>query len=137
MRTNHSVRAIAFDTNGRLVLIKRMRPGRETYWVTPGGGVETEDPDLHAALRRELWEELGAEVEIGEEMFVLEDRERTTHFFPVRILVMNPAARSGPEFQDPTRGAYEVVLVEPTTDVLGSINLVPESIRDLVVTCAS
>jgi hypothetical protein len=34
-----SARAILIDDAGRLVLIKRSKPGREPYWTTAGGGV--------------------------------------------------------------------------------------------------
>jgi len=92
------VRALAFDQDGNLVPVKRTRPGRETYWVAPGGGVESEDPDLEFALRRELFEELHAEVEIGRKVFVFRTGEIVTHIFLVHISRMCPCLRTGPEF---------------------------------------
>lgn len=53
-----AARAILIDDEGRLVLIKRTKPGREPYWTAPGGGVEADDVSVEAALRRELAEEL-------------------------------------------------------------------------------
>jgi 8-oxo-dGTP pyrophosphatase MutT (NUDIX family) len=52
-------RAIIFNPDGTKILgIVRQRPGRETYTVYPGGGVEDEDETAVAAVRRELSEEL-------------------------------------------------------------------------------
>jgi ADP-ribose pyrophosphatase YjhB (NUDIX family) len=44
------------DDQGRLVLIKRTKPGRAPYWTTPGGGIEDADRSPEAALHRELAE---------------------------------------------------------------------------------
>lgn len=49
------------DDDGRLLLIKRTKPGQAPYWTTPGGGVEDTDESVEAALQRELAEELGVE----------------------------------------------------------------------------
>ena len=44
-----------------LILIKRTKPGKEPYWITPGGGVEPDvDRTVVDALHREVAEELGA-----------------------------------------------------------------------------
>lgn len=66
MITRHSARAILIDDEGRLVLIKRTRPGQVPYWTTAGGGVEDSDASVEAALHREL-----AEVKA----FILANRE--------------------------------------------------------------
>jgi 8-oxo-dGTP pyrophosphatase MutT (NUDIX family) len=47
-----SARAIAIDDEGRLVLIKRSKPGQEPYWTTAGGGVEDSDASIEAAMHR-------------------------------------------------------------------------------------
>ncbi|MBA0052862.1 NUDIX hydrolase [Streptomyces sp. AJS327] len=47
----------------RMILIKRTKPGREPYWITPGGGVEPGvDRTVIEALHREVDEELGAKI---------------------------------------------------------------------------
>ncbi len=132
MRTNQSVRALAFDQDGNLVLIKRTRPGRQTYWVAPGGGVESEDNDLESALRRELFEELHAEVEIGAEVLVFRTGDMVTHIFLVRISRMSPDLRTGSEFADSSRGTYEVECIEPFGENLRSLNIQPEEVRAFI-----
>src|SRR4051794_18747581 len=57
-----TARAILLDTGPHgleLIVIKRPKPGRPPYWITPGGCVEPEDPTVVDALHRELSEELG------------------------------------------------------------------------------
>ncbi|MCY7304192.1 MAG: NUDIX domain-containing protein [Thermoleophilia bacterium] len=54
---------IVLVDHGRLALIKRVRDGR-TYYLFPGGGVEEGETPQDAA-RREAFEELGVEVELG------------------------------------------------------------------------
>jgi mutator protein MutT len=62
-----------------LLLITQRMPGDTLagYWEFPGGKVER-DEDLPTALRRELQEEIGVEVEIGVEL------QRVVHAYPDR-----------------------------------------------------
>src|SRR3989344_5924029 len=46
----------------KLLLIERVKSGKETYYVFPGGGVERSDSNPEEALKRECREELGLEV---------------------------------------------------------------------------
>ncbi|MBQ6660198.1 MAG: NUDIX hydrolase [Lachnospiraceae bacterium] len=59
-------RGIVYDDGGNFYFVKAVRDdlfGKATHIETPGGGVE-EGEDLETAIRRELSEELGIEVEI-------------------------------------------------------------------------
>ncbi|MGC4108572.1 MAG: NUDIX domain-containing protein [Thermomicrobiales bacterium] len=127
-RTNVSVRALLRDADGCLVLIRRERPGRAPYWVTPGGGLESDDASLEDALRRELREELGAEATLGEVVATWTDDGVTTHLFAATLVSMDRSLRHGPELDDPdpARGTYEVVRIPVTREALDAINLVPD-----------
>ncbi|HZU94352.1 MAG TPA: NUDIX domain-containing protein [Microbacterium sp.] len=123
------VRAALIDAEGRLVLIRRDRPGRQPYWVLPGGGVEPSDASPVEALTRELHEELGAEAEIGERMLVIPASARGGEQWVYRAALgtIDPALRSGPEFADPSRGRYTVQRIDPRD--LHAVNLLPEEAR--------
>ena len=69
------VRAIVFDCDGFFYFVRAERDdafGRATLIETSGGGVE-DGEELTAAIRRELREELGAEVEIICRIGVVDD----------------------------------------------------------------
>jgi 8-oxo-dGTP pyrophosphatase MutT (NUDIX family) len=129
-----SVRAILLDEDDRLVLIKRVKPGQAPYWTTPGGGVEPEDVSLEAALRRELHEELGADADRFVQVFLFTvaagDGVSVQHFFACRLLRLREDARTGQEFDDPSRGEYQLDLV--AIDKLPTVNLKPDALREFI-----
>ena len=66
------------DTGNYVVLIKRVKAGRE-YFVVPGGTVE-ENESLHLAAIREIQEELDMDVSVSS-IFEELDEEDNTFFF--------------------------------------------------------
>ncbi|MEU9134297.1 NUDIX hydrolase [Kitasatospora sp. NPDC048540] len=125
-----------------IVLIKRTRPGRPPYWITPGGGVEPTDRTVVDALHREVDEELGGKVEDVVPAFVdtvshshHEDGTlahphgvKVQHFFVCRLSAMDPSLRHGPEVDEP-RGEYEIVRLPFTREGVTAVNVVPPSLR--------
>ena len=69
MRIRNSAKAIIVK-DGKLLALK-MHENGGTYYILPGGGQEHGET-LHQALERECREEIGADVEIGELIFVRE-----------------------------------------------------------------
>ncbi|GAA1455052.1 NUDIX hydrolase [Nocardiopsis tropica] len=124
-----SARALLFDSERRLVLIKRTKPGQEPYWVAVGGGLESEDTDVEAALRREALEELGGEIDQVRQVLLITDDLHAgiglQHVFVARLISMDLASRTGAEFTAPGRGTYEVVSVPATRAALSEIRLLP------------
>lgn len=87
------VRAIVTDAEGYYYFVRAERDdefGRATLIETSGGGVEAGE-DLQTALRRELREELGAEVEICCKLGVVSDyynlihRHNINHYYLCRV----------------------------------------------------
>ncbi|MEZ0092754.1 NUDIX domain-containing protein [Streptacidiphilus sp. EB129] len=140
-----TARAILLDQGAggpQLVLIKRTKPGRPPYWITPGGGVEPTDPTVVDALHRELSEELGGKASDIVPAFVdtvpfshhddgtpaHRHGVKVQHFFVCRLESMDLSRRHGPEVDEPN-GEYEVVRLPFTREGVTSVNVVPPSLR--------
>ena len=87
------VRAIVFDDAGYFYFVRAMRNdqfGEATLIETSGGGVEPGE-ELTAAIRRELREELGAEVDVLQKIGVVRDyynlihRHNINHYYLCRV----------------------------------------------------
>nr|WP_229795242.1 NUDIX hydrolase [Saccharothrix coeruleofusca] len=132
-----AARAILIDDLGRLVLIKRTKPGQAPYWTTPGGGVEDTDASVEAALYRELAEELGAKATDASQVFLFSSPSdggvAVQHFFVARLASLNESTRSGPEFSDPLRGGYDLDRIELRGDDLASIDLKPTALKEFIL----
>jgi 8-oxo-dGTP pyrophosphatase MutT (NUDIX family) len=140
-----TARAILLDRGPHgpeLVLIKRTKPGRPPYWITPGGCVEKSDPTVVDALHRELAEELGGKAADTVPAFVdtvrythhddgtpaHPDGVKIQHFFVCRLESMDLSRRHGPEVDEPN-GEYDVVRLPFTREGVTSVNVVPASLR--------
>lgn len=66
-----SVVAVIVDDDGRVLLTKRSIPPFIDQWVMPGGKIDLGEPILEA-LKREVHEEVGLEVEVEELIDVFE-----------------------------------------------------------------
>lgn len=73
------VGAVIWNAQGEVLLIKRARPPRQGEWSIPGGKVEMGE-SLHAALKREVHEETGLEIEIVDFVDAIELEEQGHRF---------------------------------------------------------
>ena len=71
MRTIHVVAAIIRDDAGRYLATQRGYGEWKDWWEFPGGKVE-EGEEEAAALKREIREELAAEISVGEKLCMVE-----------------------------------------------------------------
>ena len=138
---NHRVRAIMMPERGKLLLMKRVREGITPYYIIPGGGVEAGDASFEAALKREVREEIGGEIEIIREIFTSEVTGRNEmegwiirhHFFLCRLLHYDLTQQHGPEFSDPAGGLYLIEEFPLTSEALASIILRPMELKGFLL----
>lgn len=140
-----TARAILLDHGPQgleLILIKRTKPGRPPYWITPGGCMDPGDPTVVDALHREIAEELGGKVTHPVPVFVdtvpygwhdegapaHPDGVKVQHFFVCRLESMDLSRRHGPEVDEPN-GEYDIVRLPFTREGVTSVNVVPASLR--------
>ena len=96
------VSAAVIEDHGRYFVTRRQRGVHlEGYWEFPGGKCE-EGESLHDCLRRELKEELGVEIVIGDEILRVaheyQDRHVELHFLACTFL-NTPMALLGQEMR--------------------------------------
>ena len=53
---------VIVEEEGRILLVRHLKPGAYDFWVVPGGGAEGTE-DLFAAAKREVYEEAGLHIE--------------------------------------------------------------------------
>jgi ADP-ribose pyrophosphatase YjhB (NUDIX family) len=90
-----AVRALIVE-EGRLLLVNAYPDGRSDLWCAPGGGVDA-GTDLPTNLRREVHEETGLSIEVGD------------------LALVN-------EFHDPSRGFHQVELFFRARLVAGALD---------------
>ncbi|WP_392969133.1 NUDIX domain-containing protein [Streptomyces sp. LN245] len=133
MKTRRNVRAVLLDGD-HLVFLRRGWPGGSSYYTTVGGGVEPDEVDLEAALRREVMEEIGARIgPVAEFLTVTEPGEKVTvvqHYFRADVLDMDLDRRSGPEMDDPDVGDFSPVRVALDVSAVEALELQPIELAD-------
>lgn len=60
---------VLVEHEGRLLMVRHLRPGRYDFWVAPGGGVQG-DESLEDAAAREVREETGLAVQVGRLLYI-------------------------------------------------------------------
>lgn len=133
--TRRSARAILIDGTD-LLLIKRTRPGQEPYWVSIGGGVEPDDATLEDAVRREVLEEIGAQIRNVAQVFIIkdvvEDGIAAQHVFLAERAPVDLVDPTGKELTIASRGGYELVRVPFTAEGLAEIDLKPAALAEFI-----
>jgi mutator protein MutT len=131
---NQRVRGVIIS-EGKIALIRRERENAPTYYIVPGGGVE-ENETIEQALHREIKEELGIEIAIGElfmrHQYEAHDGELVVHYLYLCTQTGGTFGMGdGPEYQPGNayekEGTHDPVWV-PLSEVAG-IDLKPEEFK--------
>ncbi|WP_328954661.1 NUDIX hydrolase [Kitasatospora purpeofusca] len=124
----HRVRAVLLTPSNTMLLIKRIRPGIDPYWVIVGGKIEPTDASPEEALRREVREEIAGEVEIVSLFHTIETGDERQDFYLATIEKWSFEDRTGPEFSEEGRGEYLLEEIPLTAEAISAINLLPQEI---------
>ncbi len=117
------------------VLLIRRKRGNKEYWVTPGGKVE-EGESLEQAVKREVQEEIGIDVDVGEKLFQLTNHvyneHNEQHFFLCAYRSGDIGSGNDPRMlnSDPS-DTSEIVFAE-RSDV-ETINIVPPGLKKAIL----
>jgi len=129
------VRAIIIE-DGNLLTIKRVKTN-ETYWVFPGGGVESGENDFEA-LKRECQEELGVDVVVGKKLgeYIFDSQDfgkQLEIFYFCKIVGGQLGTGDGPEYQENNEyiGTHELDWLKLSQ--APGMELRPHNVRDIVV----
>lgn len=128
MRTNVSVRGIIIR-DGKILLIHRFKNGAE-YWVVPGGGVE-EGEALEEALRREMKEETGREINSFELLKTCEEAGREQNLFRCE-LEEGELILGGPEANDNSEENKYILTWVPIDEAKKLETVYPTILRELI-----
>ncbi|MEQ8676914.1 MAG: NUDIX domain-containing protein [Aggregatilineales bacterium] len=127
------VRAIILTKRKTVVLIRKEshKPDEDYQYIAPGGMVRDDDPDDITALRRELREQLGAEVQILKPaMTLFMDR---WSFFLCGLSSVD-AEKRAPEHNDAmARGEYEIVELRLNETAIRGCNIHPRALLDYLL----
>jgi 8-oxo-dGTP diphosphatase len=131
------VRSVIIEDE-KVLLMHRVKNGHE-YWVFPGGGVDDKDKSLEDGLKRECFEELGVNVEVGDlfmkKFYVLDSFQgQIQYFYNCKIIGGEVGTGRGPEFtgRDVEKyGTYEVVWIP--ISLLKDRTVYPFEVRDKII----
>ncbi|MEU6164852.1 NUDIX hydrolase [Streptomyces tanashiensis] len=127
------VRAVLITPRNTTLVMKRVRPGSDPYWVIVGGGVEETDATREDALLREVREEIAGDGEIIRLLHEMENAKgEKEYFYLARVHTWDFADRTGPEFARDDRGEYVLEEIPLTTEAIANLNLLPEEISTVL-----
>lgn len=79
--------------NGRVILMERWRDGQH-YFSIPGGGIEGNETPEQAA-RREILEEFGLDVDVGQKVYEMSTSDIRHHIFLCQYKGGEPVLQAG------------------------------------------
>ena len=123
-----AARALILAEN-RLLLVNAYPGGRSDLWCAPGGGVES-GASLHDNLRREVHEETGLTVTVGDPALINEFHDPATGFHQVDIFFRCTVTGGevNPRWRDPARVVTDRRYFSQSDLTQGRIRFKPDSL---------
>ena len=123
-----AARALILQDN-RLLLVNAYAGGRSDLWCAPGGGVES-GASLHDNLIREVHEETGLTVTVGEPALINEFHDPVTGFHQVDLFFRCTitGGRVDPNWRDPERVVTDRHFFARSDLERGNIRFKPDSL---------
>lgn len=124
-----AARALILDHLDRLLLVNAFAGNRSDLWCAPGGGVEA-GQSLHDNLRREVHEETGLDITVGDLALVNEFHDPGTGFHQVELF-FRARIRSGtidPDWQDPEKVVSRRAFFSRDQLEAGEVRFKPDSL---------
>ena len=120
--------AVVIIENNKVALIRREKAGR-IYYVFPGGKKESGET-IEQCTKREAFEELGVEVEIGE-LITQVPYNGMQYYYHAKIIGGQFGTGQGEEFTDTTKGSYLPLWVE--IENLRVLDVVPREVVEQII----
>lgn len=126
MRTSQRA-GVAIIKDSKILLIKRIK-NDEQYYILPGGGVESEETPLDAAIR-EVKEELGIKVNIVDQIAEFEHRGNIEYYYIAKDFAGEINGNGDSNLND---AIHDEVLWLDVSQI-EKINLLPAKIKAILI----
>ncbi|MDD2627299.1 MAG: NUDIX domain-containing protein [Clostridia bacterium] len=130
--------AVIIQCESGIILIYRKKivdDKLKEYYVIPGGGVDEGETIENAAIR-EIKEEIGIDIELGEMIFFFEKEEAEEYFFQGKYMAGRIGTGTGEEFSNNSEeyrkkyGTYHIKIINK--EEIKNINLLPPQIKEYI-----
>lgn len=125
------VRVIVFDDKNRILMVRHDHKER-TVWLIPGGGINEGENSRLAAVR-EVKEETGLDIEIGNLIWHIEEvggkGQRFVDIFMAQAMSFEPVLGTDPELAEDEQVLSDVKFMS-REEIGGIENLYPELLKE-------
>ncbi len=131
----HRIRSAALIVNGNSILLVRHRHPRTGFewWVPPGGGVEGSESIFDCA-RREVFEESGISVELGDIVYIREFIELEVPVHHAEFFIWAKSYQGNVSIENLVEGDVDAHVIQEARFVpraaMDGLTVYPEILRD-------